>query len=310
MNPVRRINKVFNASEEIHIDDSSKIVLMSDNHRGDGGWGDNFSKNQNLYAAALNYYYKGGFTYIEIGDGDELWENRKFADIVEAYRDIFLMLAKFYKEKRLYFIYGNHDMVKKYKKFVRNNLYGFYDKRTNKYVTLFPNIEIHEGLILLYKNRKNKIFLTHGHQVELLNSELWRVSRFLIRYLWRPLELYGVNNPTRTAKNHKKKDRAARLLTEWVIKEGHILIAGHNHMPSFAEVGEVPYFNTGSCVHPLSITGIEIIKGQIMLIRWYTNTREDGTLYVEREVLAGPRRLEAYFNNRDKVRSKYEAGLL
>lgn len=309
MNPVRRINKVFNSSEEILIDDTSRIIIMSDNHRGDGGWGDNFAKNRNLYIAALNYYYAGGFTYIEIGDGDELWENRKFSNIVEAYRDIFLMLAKFYKKNRLYFIYGNHDMVKKDEEFVRNNLYEYFDERINKHISLFPNIKIHEGLILLYKNRKNKILLTHGHQVELMSSDLWKVSRFLVRYLWRPLELYGVNNPTRTAKNYKKKDEAARRLTEWVMKEKHILISGHNHTPHFPEVGEAPYFNDGSCVHPFSITGIEIVKGNIMLIRWYENTREDGTLYVEREVLAGPRKLEDYFNIKDYGKNRNEVGL-
>jgi hypothetical protein len=30
-----------------------------------------FSRNENLYFTALNYYYKENFTYIEIGDGDE-----------------------------------------------------------------------------------------------------------------------------------------------------------------------------------------------------------------------------------------------
>lgn len=82
MNPVRRINRVFNSSQEIVIDDFSKIIIMSDCHRGDGGWGDNFSRNKNLYIAALRYYYDKGYTYIEIGDGDELWENRNNTDIV------------------------------------------------------------------------------------------------------------------------------------------------------------------------------------------------------------------------------------
>lgn len=309
MNPVRRINRVFNTSEEILIDDSSKIIIMSDCHRGDGGWGDNFSRNQNLYLAALNYYYDKGYTYIELGDGDELWENRRFSDIVEVYRDIFLTLAKFYRNKRLYFIYGNHDIVKKYEKYVKDNLYEFFDERTNKHIPLFPNIKVHEGLILVYKNRKNKIFLTHGHQVEMLNSEFWRLGRFLVRYLWRPLELYGVNNPTKIAKNYKKMNKAAKRLTEWVIKEKHMLIAGHNHMPSFAEVGDVPYFNDGSCIHYFSITGIEITEGKIMLIRWYTNTRRDGTLYVEREVIAGPRNLKDYFEVKDNIVIKHEMGL-
>ena len=199
-------------------------------------------------------------------------------------------------------------MDKKKEKFAKNYLYEFLDERINEYVPLFPNIKIHEGLILIYKNRKNKIFLTHGHQVELLNNELWKIARFLVRYLWRPLELYGVNNPTRTAKNHKKKDKVAKKLMEWVIKEGYILIAGHNHMPSFAEIGEVPYFNSGSCIHPFAITGIEIFEGKISLIRWYTSTRKDGSLYVEREILAGPRKLEDYFATKNHIRYRYQIG--
>ncbi len=294
----KRVSKVFREAKEIQIDDSSKIVLMSDCHRGDGGFGDNFSKNENNYIAALNYYYRNGYTYIEIGDGDELWEIRNFRDIVEAHEDVFTLLSKFYKEDRLYFIYGNHDMVKKYDKFVKDNLYYYFDKYEQEHIPLFPNIRIHEGLVLKYKLTGDKIFLIHGHQVEILNNYLWKLARFLVRYLWRPLELHGVNNPTRTAKNHKKKDQLARKLTKWVMKEKQMLISGHNHMPMFPEVGYPPYFNSGSCVHPRCITGIEIVKGNIMLIKWCTKVNRDGILFVERQIIAGPIRLEDYFNVR------------
>jgi len=297
----KNISKVFKSSEEIFIDDNSKIVLMSDCHRGDGSFGDNFSKNENNYMAALDYYYNNGYTYIEIGDGDELWENRNFIDILEAHKDVFLRLSEFYKDNRLYFIYGNHDMVKKYDEFVQNNLYYFFDELENQYNPLFPNIRIHEGLILNYKVTGDKIFLVHGHQAEILNSYLWRLARFLIRYLWRPLELHGVNNPTRTAKNHKKKDELARRLTEWAIKERQMIISGHNHMPTFPEVGYPPYFNDGSCVHPRCVTAIEIVYGYIMLVKWCTKVRSDGTLFVNRETIGGPRRLKDYFS----VRGQY-----
>ena len=50
---------------------------MSDCHRGQGTEGDNFLKNQNLFLGALEYYNHRGFIYIELGDGDELCENRK-----------------------------------------------------------------------------------------------------------------------------------------------------------------------------------------------------------------------------------------
>jgi len=294
----KRVSKVFRLSEEIPIDDSSKIVLMSDCHRGDGGFGDNFSKNENNYIAALDYYYHNGYTYIEIGDGDELWEVRNFKHILEAHEDVFMRLSKFYRENRLYFIYGNHDMVKKYDKFIENNLYYYFNEYEKEYVPLFPNIEIHEGLVLKYKATGHKIFLIHGHQAEILNNHLWRLARFLVRYLWRPLELHGVNNPTRTAKNHKKKDKLANKLTKWVIMEKQMLISGHNHMPMFPEVGYPPYFNDGSCVHPRCITGIEIVNGSIMLVRWCTKVNIDGILFVERQIIGGPRKLKDYFNTR------------
>jgi hypothetical protein len=63
----------------------------------------------------------------------------------------------------------------------------------------------------------------------------------------------------------------------------------------FPEVGELPYFNDGSSVHPRCITAIEISEGNIILVKWQIKTRDDGTMYIGREVLAGPSKLEDYF---------------
>ena len=292
----RRITRIYHTSKEIPFDDRSRIILMSDCHRGDGSWADDFLKNENIYSAALNYYYKMGYTYIELGDGDELWGNRCFKRIVEAHIDVFKLLSNFYKEGRLYFIYGNHDIVKRNEKFVRNNLYKYFDEFKNRYIPLFPNIEIYEGLVLKYKNTDNKILLTHGHQVDFLNSDLWRLSRFLIRYLWKPLELFGANDPTRTAKNHRKKDLVAMRLSNWVAKEKHMLVTGHNHRPMYPRANEPAYFNSGSCVHPNCITGIEIVDGNIMLVKWCTKAKDDGSLFIRRDILAGPRKIKEFFN--------------
>lgn len=291
MSTLNRISKVFESAEQVLFDDSSKIILMSDCHRGDGGWTDNFSKNQNLYYVALNYYYKENYTYIEIGDGDELWENYRFSDIIYAHRDVFWLLSKFFNQGRLHLIFGNHDMVKKYSSFVKSNLYEYFDEREKKYIPFLKNIKIHEGLVLKHRVTNKKIFLIHGHQVDFLNSTLWRVARFLVRFLWRPLELIGVNDPTSTANNHRKKDMVEKKLTEWVKRYKHMLIAGHTHRCRLPEVGEHPYFNTGSSVYPRSITGIEIAEGNIILVKWDVKTKDDGTLFIGREVLAGPRKL-------------------
>lgn len=159
---------------------------------------------------------------------------------------------------------------------------------------MFENIKVHEGLVLRHRNSNYRIFLVHGHQVDFINYELWRLTRFIVKYLWRPLEAFGINDPTRTAKNYKKKEAVAIKLNVWVAKEKHMLIGGHNHRPRFPEVGEPPCFNDGSCVHPRGITGIQIAQGKISLVKWSTKAKDNGILYIDKDILAGPRYLKDY----------------
>ena len=109
MNTYRRLSNVYENSKVIPYDYSSKFVIMSDCHRGSGNSGDNFLKNRNIFFAALNDYYKKGFTYIELGDGDELWENRCMEQIIEVHSNVFELLSKFYKSNIIvnneYFLY-------------------------------------------------------------------------------------------------------------------------------------------------------------------------------------------------------------
>ena len=72
-----RITQAFCHAPVLPLNSSSRYVLFSDCHRGSGTANDNFLKNQHLYIAALRHYYQNQFVYIELGDGDELWENRK-----------------------------------------------------------------------------------------------------------------------------------------------------------------------------------------------------------------------------------------
>lgn len=295
-----KLSRIFYTADCIYFDDTSKFVIMSDCHRGDGSWADSFSKNQNIYYAALNYYYNMGYTYIELGDGDELWENYELSEIMNQHRDVFSLLSDFIKRGKIHFIYGNHDIVKRNKGFARSDKYRFMRDKDKVDVTLFDRIKFHEGLVLKHIYYDKKIFLVHGHQMSLMNDKLWWLSRFLVRYLWRPLELIGVNDPTSTAKNYKKKEVIECKLIDWVKKERHILIAGHTHRPMFPAVGEWPYFNDGSCIHPYGITSIEISGGNIALVQWSIKTKIDGTLYVGRRILAGPERLVSYFEYLDK----------
>lgn len=95
-----RLKKSFEGALRLPLNNCTKYVLISDCHRGCGTSNDNFLKNQNLYYAALSYYYRAGYTYIELGDGDELWENRSMKQIIEAHSDVFSLLSCFHSQKR------------------------------------------------------------------------------------------------------------------------------------------------------------------------------------------------------------------
>lgn len=281
-----RLNNVFHSAKIIPYNHDSRIIIMSDCHRGNGSGADNFLKNQNLFFAALSYYYEHHFTYIELGDGDELWENRSYKEIADTHSDIFWLLSKFYKKCRFHMIFGNHDMEKKYRSCIPS----------------FPSIEIYEGIILKNKNSNCDIFLTHGHQGDWLNDYLWKLARFLVRYLWRPLELIGFQDPTSAAKNYEIKESVELRLKNWALKNHQIIVAGHTHRPIFPNNNEPPYFNDGSCVHPRCITGIEIWESQILLVKWCVQPKPDNSLSIVREILAGPKKISNFAQSNTKSR--------
>lgn len=288
-----RLNKSFEGALRLPLNNCTKYILISDCHRGTGTSNDNFLKNQNLYFAALQHYYKSGYTYIELGDGDELWENRKMKQIIEAHSDVFRLLSCFYGQRRLHMLYGNHDMIKKDSRSAVKNCSTYpCCCGNNPYLEnqpLFPDIKFHSGIILENTSVPDAkdIYLTHGHQADLFNSTLWRLSRFLVRYFWKPMERYGVLDPTSAAKNYTRKEKTEKKLHRWAEQENHILITGHTHRPTLS-ASDPFYYNSGSCVHPYCITCLEIEHLHISLVKWSLAARPDMSLYVSRELLSGP----------------------
>ena len=84
MSSQTRLDSAYKNAKRINFDSNSKLILFSDCHRGDASFADDFANNRNLYFHALGHYYKNNFQYIELGDGDELWENLFFNSIFEA----------------------------------------------------------------------------------------------------------------------------------------------------------------------------------------------------------------------------------
>ncbi|MDD7915148.1 metallophosphoesterase family protein [Polaribacter ponticola] len=292
-----RISRAFKNAKRICFNADSKFVLFSDSHRGDNGFADDFAHNRSMFKHALEHYYKKDFTYIELGDGDELWENRNFSKIFKANKHIYLGLKKFHDKDRLHFIWGNHDMKYKKPSAIRKNLHYYYDSVTESKKELLIGASFSEAIILEDENNGKQIFLLHGHQADWFNYVCWRFSSFLVKILWKPLQILGFSDPTSPAQNWKERIKVEHKLEKWIQENNNqMMITGHTHRPRFPDKNEIPFFNDGSCVHPRSITGIEIENNEICLIKWHIITLENGTLQIKRTILEGPESLTHYMN--------------
>ena len=294
----KRLDKAYKNAKVIDFDNNTKFILFSDCHRGDNSFADDFANNRNIYFHALRHYFKAGFEYIELGDGDELWENISFESILHAHKNVYLLMKQFHDLNKLHMIWGNHDMVYRDPKYVKKHLTTYFDPKTGKEEDLFRGIEYHEAIVLKHCDTNQKIFLTHGHQADWWNYLFWRWSRFMVRILWKPLNVMGIADPTSPAKNYKELIKVERRAKKWIAENNNLMtVFGHTHRPRFPEPGDIAFFNDGSCVHPRSITGLEIEKGAISLIKWQIATREDGTLRIVRVLLEGPTKLSEYIEN-------------
>jgi predicted phosphodiesterase len=297
MSSQTRLTNAYQKAIKIPFNNTDKFIFFSDCHRGDASFADDFASNRNIYFHALNHYYQNNFTYIELGDGDELWENLFFKDIFEANKNVYLLMQKFFNQNKLHLIYGNHDFVYKNQNTVKKNLTEYFEQKTGQKTPLFPNIKYHEAIVLVHQETKKELFLTHGHQADFMNYVGWKINKFLVRFLWKPLQIWGIKDPTSPAKNYVELIKVERNIKKWIANNHNkITITGHTHRPRFVKPqdNQLHYFNDGSCVHPRSITGIEIVNGTIALIKWYIDTDANGTLRISKEYLENPENLADY----------------
>ncbi len=299
----------------------SRTIVFSDCHRGDGSAGDEFARNSMTYKFALEYYLRGGFTLIELGDAEELWENSDFTQIYITHTSVYDLLAKFHDpdpaRTRYIKIWGNHDLD--------------WQDDAGPLRAIFPGIDVYEAA-LLDAGGGGRVLLLHGHQADpVCYGWRARLTRWGIRHLWRGLQDINIGDPTtRTAENPGRCNEVDEKLMNLARNGGtglnlspfslpSIVVAGHTHRPVFAglslterrllegggagppgiaqkEGPEAIYYNTGACVLPRSITGIEItaetdaggaIRPHFALVKWGIQpaSAENPALVVARTLL-------------------------
>lgn len=271
----RRLTEAFERARRVFFDDDSRFILFSDCHRGDNSAADEFAPNEALFQHALNNYYDAGFSYVEVGDGDELWKNARFESVRNAHQETFQILDRFDRQGRLHLVLGNHD------------IHGPKRYRMKK-----GNLVAYEGLILQHKQTDQQIFVVHGHQADMKSDRFSVIARLLVRHIWRRLQLLGIGRePGRPVENRDRVTIRQRI-TEWIETQQQIVICGHTHLPVFPHLDGLPYFNTGSCIFPGYMTGLEIAGGEIGMVKWLSQPQAgDARPLFHREPVAPRRKL-------------------
>lgn len=290
----KRLTQAYKNARVDYFDDTSKFVIFSDVHRGIGNLSDDFTRNRIIYLYALQHYFRNGYTYVEAGDGDELWDNSSFEKNKVAHFEVYLAIKDFFDSGRLVLLYGNHNIYLKNKAFVEKNYSSYYDEYSSRSYDFLRGVEAVEALVLKNEKTGQEILAVHGHQGDLANDQLWPLSRFSMKYFWRFFHALGVQNPASPVKNINKQHGLERNYKKWIRENKIMLICGHTHRFKFPREGELPYFNTGSCVYPATITNIEIADGCIALVRWQIFADDAGVLRVTRTPLGGPEPIEKF----------------
>ncbi len=204
---------LIDGARNLLIDDTSRIVILSDFHMGDGGRTDDFAKNALLVRDALEkYYFPRGFTLILNGDIEELLRNR-LKGIQNAWPDIYSLFGQFRNAGRLIRLVGNHEIV------------GNSDGDPERFDG--------EAIRLTYGG--NSLLVFHGHQAGTINSGKYnRLISFGLRFFANRL---GIGNRS-IAHDSRKKYQLERQVYDFSRREGIVSIIGHTHRPLFESLSK------------------------------------------------------------------------
>ena len=104
--------------------------------------------------------------------------------------------------------------------------------------------------------------------------------------------MIGLKNPASPSKNRAKRHKIEKRFSKWIENNGIAILCGHTHRPKLPEAGMPAYLNTGCCIHPRGITGIELINREFYLVNWYIKGDDFGQLIITRKIMKGPLKFE------------------
>ena len=206
---------------------NTRMVIFSDHHKGSRDGADDFRICEPAYHAALAYYDRLQYTLAVMGDVEELWEEWP-ETVLKAYPRTLELEARFHQDGRYIRFWGNHDDAWCHADLVDKLLVPALGGRP---------LKVREGLILHVRDSAEelgRLFLVHGHQGTFDSDRIAPLSKFLLRYFWRPIQRvirYSFNTPARDFELRYEHESAMYSWSQ--AQDKVVLIAGHTHRPVF-----------------------------------------------------------------------------
>ena len=206
---------------------SAKFVIFSDHHKGNRDGADDFMVCERAYNAALAYYDRLKYTLVVIGDVEELWEEWP-ESVLKAYPHTLELEGKFHQDGRYLRFWGNHDDAWSHPDLVEQWLTP---------ALKGGPLKVRETLLLHVRDGEEelgRLFLVHGHQGTLDSDRIAPISKFVVRYIWRPIQRiirFSFNTPSKDFELRYAHDSAMYFWSQ--VQEKVVLIAGHTHRPVF-----------------------------------------------------------------------------
>lgn len=210
-----KLNKLFDHSPIIPLENQQRWVIFSDLHMGDGGSTDDFKRNAELFKSALSkYYLKKRYALILNGDIEEL-QRFQLTKIINKWKDVYALFDEFNEHKALYKTIGNHDL----------ELLLMKDSPL-KY-------QLFEGLRLKFDD--NYLFVFHGHQASKKYQEHNELIGFTLKYFANPLGIKSYSVSHSSKKQYKIEKRTYGFSSFNKI----VSVIGHTHRPLFESLHKV-----------------------------------------------------------------------
>jgi len=217
------LDRLLTKASSVTLDQSSKVLVLSDLHMGNGGRQDEFRENSELVKTMLErYYLPEQYSLVLNGDIEELF---KFSleSIALQWSDIYDLFLKFRENGFFWKTLGNHDAA-------------LLDSREYRLASsLVESVKFQYG--------DDTLLLFHGHQAALILwqtcSILSRAVIFFLRYLAKPL---GIRNFS-VAYNSRQRFAIEQSIYEFSNQAKIVSIIGHTHRPLFESLSKADFLN-------------------------------------------------------------------